>query len=283
MSLRIFNNISSINAQRSFGINNDMLSESLARVASGLRITKSADDATSLSISTSLNSDARTLKQGAKNLNDGLSMAKVAEGGLNEIGSILIRMRELATQSATGTIGQNQRDTVQLEYTSLMNEMDRISSTSEFNGQKLLDGSLSSTAPRDVVLQIGLNSNSDNRINLNQDINLTNSGSTGLGINTTSISTVSQAVASIQTLSTATSNLNTIRARLGAVENRFVIALNNLNSSVVNLTAAESGLKDADMAEEFTMLTRNQILTQSSQAMVGQSNLLPQGVLQLIR
>lgn len=283
MSLRIFNNISSINAQRSLGINNNMLSESLARVASGLRINKSADDASSLSISTSLNSDARTLKQGAKNLNDGLSMAKVAEGGLNEIASIVIRMRELATQAATGTIGQNQRDTVQLEYTSLMNEMDRISSTSEFNGQKLLDGSLSSTAPRDVVLQIGLNSNSDNRINLNQDINLTNAGSTGLGINTTSISSVSQAVSTIQTLSNATSTLNTIRARLGAVENRFVIALNNLNSSVVNLTAAESGLKDADMAEEFTMLTRNQILTQSSQAMVGQSNLLPQGVLQLIR
>lgn len=283
MSLRIFNNISSINAQRSFGINNNLLSESLARVASGLRITKSADDASSLSISTSLNSDARTLKQGAKNLNDGLSMAKVAEGGLNEIASIVIRMRELATQAATGTIGQNQRDTVQLEFTSLMNEMDRIASTSEFNGQKLLDGSLSATAPREVVLQIGLNSNSDNRINLNRDINLTSASSTGLGINTASISTVSQAVTTIQTLTTATSNLNTVRARLGAVENRFVIALNNLNSSVMNLTAAESGLKDADMAEEFTTLTKNQILTQASQAMVGQSNLLPQGVLQLIR
>lgn len=283
MSLRIFNNISSINAQRSFGINNNLLSESLARVASGLRITKSADDASSLSISTALNSDARTLKQGAKNLNDGLSMAKVAEGGLNEIASIVIRMRELATQAATGTIGQNQRDTVQLEFTSLMNEMDRIASTSEFNGQKLLDGSLSATAPREVVLQIGLNSNSDNRINLNRDINLTSASSTGLGINTASISTVSQAVTTIQTLTTATSNLNIVRARLGAVENRFVIALNNLNSSVMNLTAAESGLKDADMAEEFTALTKNQILTQASQAMVGQSNLLPQGVLQLIR
>lgn len=260
-----------------------MLSTSLARVASGLRVTRSADDAAALSISTSLNSDARTLAQGAQNLNDGLSMAKVAEGGINEQANIIIRMRELAAQAASGTIGQNQRDTVQLEFSSLMKELDRISATSEYNGQKLLDGSLSATALNEVVLQIGLNSNSNNRISLNKDINITSTSSSGLSISTLSVSTQSQAVTAMQNLTSATTTLNGIRARLAATENRFTVALNNLNVSVVNLTSAESGFKDADMAAEFATLTRNQILSQASQAMVGQSNLLPQGVLQLIR
>lgn len=283
MPLRIFTNLSSLNAQRNYGINSNMLSTSLARVASGLRVNKSADDAAALSISTSLNSDARTLAQGAQNLNDGLSMAKVAEGGINEQSNIIIRMRELATQAASGTIGQNQRDTVQLEFSSLMKELDRISATSEYNGQKLLDGSLSATALNEVVLQIGLNSNSNNRISLNKDINITSTSSSGLNISTLSVSTQSQAVTAMQNLASATITLNGIRARLGATENRFSVALNNLNVSVVNLTSAESGFKDADMAAEFATLTRNQILSQASQAMVGQSNLLPQGVLQLIR
>ncbi len=283
MPLRIFTNLSSLNAQRNYGINSNMLSTSLARVASGLRVNRSADDAAALSISTSLNSDARTLAQGAQNLNDGLSMAKVAEGGINEQANIIIRMRELATQAASSTIGQNQRDTVQLEFSSLMKELDRISATSEYNGQKLLDGSLSATALNEVVLQIGLNSNSNNRISLNQDINITSTSSSGLNISTLSVSSQSQAVTAMQNLTSATTTLNGVRARIGATENRFTIALNNLNVSVVNLTSAESGFKDADMAAEFATLTRNQILSQASQAMVGQSNLLPQGVLQLIR
>lgn len=283
MPFRIFNNLASLNAQRNLGGNSDQLSLSLARIASGLRITKSADDAASLSISETLNSDTRTLQQGAKNLNDALSLTKTAEGALNEQAQMIIRLRELAEQSVTGTIGQNQRDAIHLEFTSLVKEFDRIAKTTEFNGQKLLDGSLAKSAVNQVYIQIGLDSGSNNRISLNQEADIEATTTNTLSLDTLSVDAQSQALIAIPKLATILETLSQARAKIGAAANRFERALSNLNVSIENLSAASSGIKDADMAQEFATLTKNQILVQSSMAMVGQSNLLPNEVLQLIR
>lgn len=283
MPFRIFNNLASLNAQRNLGSNSDQLSLSLARIASGLRVTKSADDAASLSISETLNSDTRTLQQGAKNLNDALSLTKTAEGALNEQAQMIIRLRELAEQSVTGTIGQNQRDAIHLEFTSLVKEFDRIAKTTEFNGQKLLDGSLAKSAVNQVYIQIGLDSGSNNRISLNQEADIEATTTNTLSLDTLSVDAQSQALIAIPKLVAILETLSQARAKIGAAANRFERALSNLNVSIENLSAASSGIKDADMAQEFATLTKNQILVQSSMAMVGQSNLLPNEVLQLIR
>ncbi|MBI4383356.1 MAG: flagellin FliC [Nitrospinae bacterium] len=283
MPIRIFNNIPSLTTQRLLGTNNEELGQSFSRVASGTRITKSADDAAGLAISEALFSDTRALKQGGKNLGDGMSMVKTAEGALNEQAGILLRLRELASQAATGTIGQNERDTIQLEFDSLRKELDRIANTTEFNGQKLLDGSLAATALNNVHIQIGLNSGQDNRISINAEADLTASSSSGLGIASASVDTQTNALSAMTNLTDAVRTLSVKRAKVGALQNRFEKALSNINVSVENLMAAQAGIKDADMAEEFARLTRSEILVQSAAAMVGQSNLIPQGVLQLLR
>jgi flagellin len=146
MALRIFTNLTSLNSQRVLELNRSRLGRSISRVASGLRITKSADDSAGMAISQTLRSDVAALKQGARNLTDGIAMIRAADGNLSEQAGILIRARELASQAATGTIGQSERETVHLEFTTLLAELNRISNTAEFNGQKLLDGSLSAAS-----------------------------------------------------------------------------------------------------------------------------------------
>ncbi len=145
MPVRVFNNIASLNAQRILGTNTNRLAQSVERIASGIRINRGADDAAGLAISEALRSDIRALRQGIRNANDGISLINVTEGALNEQSSILIRLRELSSQAATGTVGSTERATIQLEFTALRNEVDRIAATAEFNGQKLVDGSLSSS------------------------------------------------------------------------------------------------------------------------------------------
>ena len=145
MPIRIFNNIPSLNAQRILGVNNERLSKSVERIASGIRINRGADDAAGLAISEALRSDIRGLRQAVRNANDGVSLINVAEGAMNEQSGILIRLRELASQAATGTVGSTERQTLQLEFSALQNEIDRIANTTEFNGQKLIDGTLAST------------------------------------------------------------------------------------------------------------------------------------------
>ena len=283
MPFRIFNNLAALNAQRQLSGNSDMLSRSLSRIASGLRITKSADDAASFSISQGINSDTRVLRQGANNLGDALSLTKAAEGAMNEQAQMVIRLQELAAQSVTGTISQNQRDAIQFEFSSLVTEVDRIAKTAQFNGQNLLDGSLASSAATPVAIQIGLNNNSNDRISINQEADLTATTASALGLNTLSVDTQTSATTTMSTLSTILNNLNRERGRLGATANRFERALTNLNVSIENLKAAGSGLEDADMAFELAILARNQILVQSSTAMVGQANVQPNSVLRLLR
>ncbi|MEE9258069.1 MAG: flagellin [Nitrospinaceae bacterium] len=285
MALRIFTNLPSLNSQRHLELNRLELGIRITRIASGIRLTKSSDDSAALSISESLRSDVAALKQGARNLNDGLAMINTSEGALAESSSILIRLRELASQAATGTIGQTERTTLNLEFLALIKEMDRISATTEFNGQKLVDGSLAANvgANATLVLQVGINSEEANRINLNQELNLTEVSSRALGLDDERISTEAGALRAMDALSSAVDELISIRGRVGAVQNRLARAINLLNDTIEGLTQAVSTIRDADLAEEIAALTKGQILVQAAAAMVGQANLIPQSVLTLLQ
>ncbi len=282
MSLKIFTNVSSLNSQRALESNRSQLGRSISRIASGIRITKSSDDAAGLAISEGLTSDVQALKQGAKNLNDGKALINSADGALSEQAGILIRLRELASQAATGTIGRTERETIQLEFDALREELDRIANTTEFNGQKLIDGSLAAGASQNIVIQVGLDSTSDSRINLNQAINLTEVTAESLGIDNETIVTQADAFEALGALTDAIDILNEIRGRVGATQNRVARALNNLNVTIEGLTDALTTIKDADLAVELAELTKNQILVQAGSAMVSQSNLTPQAVLTLL-
>ena len=168
MALKIFTNLSSQNSQRAMSINSARLGSALERIATGIRLQRSGDDIAAMSVSQSLRGDVQALRQGAKNLNDGISLIQTADGALNEQASILIRLREITSQSATGTIGDTERATVQLEFSALRAEFDRIANSTEFNGQKLLDGTLAASASDTVVLQLGVDSSEDNRFDLRQ-------------------------------------------------------------------------------------------------------------------
>ncbi len=284
MAVRIFNNIASLNAQRILGQNNDRLAQSVERIASGIRINRGADDAAGLAISEALRSDIRALRQGIRNANDGISLINVTEGALNEQSGILIRLRELSSQAATGTVGSTERATIQLEFTALSNEINRISATTEFNGQKLIDGSLqSSVASADQIqIQIGLDSTSNSRINLNTEVNLSAVTTSSLGLDSLAVSTAGAALTALDSINTAIASVTAARGSVGAVQNRLVRSISSQAITVENLQAAESAIRDADIAEEVAQLTRNQILVQTATAAVGQANLIPQSVLQLL-
>ncbi|MBT3510657.1 MAG: flagellin FliC [Nitrospina sp.] len=284
MPVRIFNNIPSLNAQRILGINNDRLAQSVERISSGIRINRGADDAAGLAISEALRSDIRTLRQAVRNANDGISLINVTEGALNEQSSILIRLRELSSQASTGTVGSVERQTIQLEFDALRLEIDRIANTTAFNGQKLVDGSLSSSvsASNQILIQVGLDSGADSRINLNEQINLTAVTSSTLGVDVLSVTSAAGALSALDVINTSISIVTQSRGKVGAVQNRLTRTISNLSISTENLQAAESAIRDADIAEEVALLTRNQILVQASTAMVGQANLIPQSVLQLL-
>ncbi len=282
MAVRIFNNIASLNAQRLLGINNDRLAQSVERVASGIRINRGADDAAGLAISEAIRSDIRALRQAIRNANDGISLINVAEGALNEQSGILIRLRELSSQAATGTVGNTERATIELEFNALRSEIDRIANTTEFNGQKLVDGSLASGATNQILIQIGIDSSANSRINLNTEVDLTAITASSLAIDVLSVSTADAALTALDSINSAIATVTAGRGKVGAVQNRLVRSIANLGVTVENLTAAESSIRDADIAEEIALLTRNQILVQAATNMVGQANLIPQSVLQLL-
>ena len=284
MPVRIFNNIPSLNAQRLLGINNDRLAVSVERISSGIRINRAADDAAGLAISEALRSDIRALRQAVRNANDGISLINVTEGALNEQSSILIRLRELSSQASTGTVGSVERATIQLEFDALRLEIDRITNTTAFNGQKLVDGSLASTVSSgsQILIQVGLDSGVDSRINLNTQVNLTAVNASSLLIAELSLTTAAGALTALDVINNAISDVTQSRGKVGAVQNRLVRTISNLSISIENLQAAESAIRDADIAEEVALLTRNQILVQAATAMVGQANLIPQSVLQLL-
>ena len=279
MPLRIFNNLSSQFAQSRLDNNSRNLGETIVTVASGERVQNSSDDGASLAISETLRSDARGFRQGLRNIQDGLSLINnIEEGGLSSIAEILIRTREITSQASTGTIGSTERKAFQLEFEAQRQEINRITSTNELLGQKLLDGSLSSDATGDdVIIQMGLDSSTKNRINLNETT------TSGLGIDDLDISTADGAREALVKIQEAVDNLSGARARVGATQNRLNRAIQHLGVNIENLTAAASTIRDADVAEELTGLTKQLLLVQTSSAMVGQANLIPEGVLLLLQ
>ena len=284
MAIRIFNNTASTNAQRILGVNNQRLATSIERISTGIRINKGADDAAGLAISEGLRSDIRALKQATRNANDGISLINVTEGALNEQSGILIRLRELASQAATGTVGSTERGTIQLEFSALRNELTRISQTTEFNGIALLDGGLASSASstNQVMIQIGIDNSENSRLNLNSAINLAAVDASTLGIHNLSVTGAAEALTALNEINDAIGSVTASRGKVGAVQNRLQRSVSALAITSENLQAAESSIRDADIAAEIAELTRNQILVQTSTAMVGQSNLIPQSVLQLL-
>ena len=283
MSLKIFTNLSSQNSQRAMSINSARLGSALERIATGIRLQRSGDDIGAMAVSESLRGDVTSLRQGAKNLNDGISLIQTADGALNEQTSILIRLREITSQSATGTIGDTERATVQLEFSALRAEFDRIANSTEFNGQKLLDGTLAASSSNSTVLQLGVDSSDNNRFDLNQKLNLTAITSSALGFSTDSIATDTGALTAMANLSTAIEKLSAIRGRVGAVQETLDYSKAAMAAHVENLTGAISTMRDADFAEEFASMTKNQILVQGAAAMIGQANLIPQSVLTLLQ
>jgi len=281
----IFNNTLSNTAQKFLDINTRRVGQSIERISSGIRVNRAADDVAGLAISESLRSDIRVLRQGVRNLNDGISLINVVEGALNEQTGAVIRLRELASQGASGTIRTFERQAINLEISSLVAEIDRIAATTEFNGRTLLNGSLAQSVlvPKQIFIQIGINSQSESRLNLNVELDLSASNSTQLGINNLSVSTSEDAQTALDDIAGALKTLNFSRGKTGALQNRFAKSLGTLASSIQNLTAANSILRDADIAEEVALLTRNQIIAQASVTMVGQTNLASKNLLAILQ
>ena len=284
MPLRIFNNLNSQFAQNRLNNNTENLGKVISKVSSGERVQKNSDDGASHAIAESLKSDARTIRQVLKNLQNGLSLINVAEGGLTDVVEMLNRSMELASQASTGTTGFEERRALQLEYDALKQEINRIANTNEFSGQKLLDGSLVASGPsEDIIIHIGLDSSDGNRINLNETLNLEAITTTSLGIDSLDMSTAEGAKTALEKLQEAIDTLINVRGRIGAAHNSLTRATQSFGVNIENITAAESTIRDSDIAQEVTDLTKQLLLTQTSAAMVGQSNLTPEGVLLLLQ
>ena len=283
MAIRIFTNLTSLNTQRILGINNDRLAQSIERISSGLRINRASDDPGGLAIADSLRSDIRVLRQGLRNLNDGVSLINVADAGMSQQADILIRMRELAEQSATGTTTDAERAILQVEFDQLRDEIDRISSATAFNGQTLLDGSLEDIGGvTHIVIQFGLDNTANSQVDLNAEADVPEIDANFLKINNLKIDKQNQAANALTDLDDALDILSGERASLGAVSNRLTRISSGQAILVENLRASESQIRDADIAEELALLARNQILVELATAMLAQANIIPQQVLKLL-
>lgn len=270
MSLFVNTNVSALNAQRQLFDTSNSLNKSFERLSSGFRINSAADDAAGLQISDRLTTQVQGLNQAVRNANDGISVAQTAEGALNEVATSLQRIRQLAIQSQNGINSAEDREALNTETTALITEISRITSTTEFNGVALFDGSF------DADFLVGANSG--------QDINITiaDSDATALGINATSVSTAAAAVTAMSAVDGALSTINGMRAELGATQNRFESTIRNLSNVSENLSAARSRIRDTDFATETAELTRAQILQQASVAILSQANQRPQTALSLL-
>jgi flagellin len=272
MPIRITSNIASINAQRNMGKNQAGLNNALQRLSSGYRINRAGDDAAGLAISEKLRSNIRALTRASTNASDGIGMVQVAEGAMSEIHEMLVRMKELAAQASTGTVGDTERGYLNLEYQQLRTEITRIADSTKFNETLLINGSLN------VKIQIGLSSGSADSIT----ISISDVDATALAL-TTSISTVTNALLAMNTSTTAVGTVAQRRAYLGATQNRLESVISNIDNVVENLTAAESRIRDVDIAKETADLTKYNILVQAGVSVLTQANQSPQIAIALLQ
>ena len=274
MGLRVNTNSASINAQRNLSSVTEKLSGNFRRLSTGLRISSASDDAAGLAISERLRSQVRSLDQAKRNANDGISLVQTAEGALNEVSSILTRLRELAIQSSNGSVSNQDKETLDEEFQSLVSEVNRIGRSTEFNGIKLLDGSAST-----VSFQVGFGTTSGIDT---LSVSLSAALSTTLSLNSLDIGSGGATTTAISNIDTAINTISSLRGSLGAVQNRLGSTINNLAVQVENLSAAESRIRDVDVAYETAQLTRNNILQSASISVLAQANAQPQSALQLL-
>ncbi|WP_342512993.1 flagellin Hag [Sporosarcina sp. FSL K6-1522] len=275
--MRINHNIAALNTHRQLGMNNNAASKNLEKLSSGLQINRAGDDAAGLAISEKMRNQIRGMEQASTNAQDGISLIQTAEGALNETHAMLQRMAELYTKAGNETLTTTDTAKIQAEITQLTSQIDDIANQTQFNTKKLLNASGAT-----VVFQVGANSG--------ETITLTLSDNTATGLGLSGLTEFSggnignaTAAANLTIVQNAINTVSENRSNLGAVQNRLEHTINNLGASSENLTAAESRIRDVDMAKEMMDFTKNNILTQAAQAMLAQSNQMPQGVLQLLR
>ncbi len=293
MSLVVNHNMMAMNASRHLNANYRKLSDSTRKLSSGLRVETAADDAAGLAIRELMRAEISTLNQGVRNANDGISLIQTADGALQVVDEKLIRMKELAEQAATGTYDSTQRLIIESEYQQMASEITRIANATDFNGIKLLDGSLSGTHDGEGMkstgsLKIHFGTGNDSAEDYYY-INIGNSTASALGLGNANnggaghdISTQANAQHALDAINAAIVSKDNIRAHLGAMQNRLENTITNLEIQAENLQAAESQISDVDVASEMTNFVRNQILVQSGVAMLSQANSLPQMAMQLI-
>ncbi|GFN35859.1 flagellin N-terminal helical domain-containing protein [Tepidimicrobium xylanilyticum] len=269
----INNNLLAINAHRALKLTGGVQSKAVEKLSSGLRINRAADDAAGLAISEKMRAQIRGLNQASRNAQDGISLIQTAEGAINETHAILQRMRELAVQAANGTYQDEDRALIQKEVAQLIEELDDITVKTEFNGMKLVDGSLSG----EITFHVG--PNEDHAFS----VSMVNAKASELGVADVDISTQSGAQKAITTINDAIIKVAEFRAELGAVQNRLEHTIKNIDISAENLQAAESRIRDTDMAKEMMNFVKSNILQQAATSMLAQANQAPQMVLQLLK
>lgn len=307
MGLRIQTNMQAVNAQRNLVASTEANSASMEKLSSGYRINKASDDAAGLAVSEHMKADIRGLNTAKRNANDGISLVQTAEGGLNEIGNILSRLRELAVQSASDTIGNTERGFLNKEFMQLKDEIDRITNSTEFNGTMLLVGDQSNLPESmrnrsnayPLEVQVGKNFASDidgpdvrNAVNVIridlQNINTNTGSEDGLNLGSvedesgTRVDNKEGAQMSIGTLDSAITKVSEYRSVLGAIQSRLNSTVNNLSIQSENLSAANSRIRDTDFAEESARMTQSNIVKQAGIAVLGQANQTPQAALRLL-
>src|SRR5699024_7453389 len=278
----INHNISALNTHRQLSANNNNVQSSLEKLSSGLRINRAGDDAAGLAISEKMRGQIRGLDMATKNAQDGISLIQTAEGALTETHDILQRMRELSVQA--GNLGTQEEDdltAIQDEMQALIDEIDGIAERTQFNGKDLLTGDFAAEGGEgDLIFQIGANAEQNLAVNIDA---MTSEALEVNDINVSEFTESSDFDTAVEAIDSAIKSVSSTRSNLGAVQNRLEHTINNLGASSENLTAAESRIRDVDMAKEMMEFTKNNILTQASQAMLAQANQTPQGVLQLLR
>jgi flagellin len=276
MGLSVYNNVEAQNAHRLLSNTGTQLNKSMERLSSGLRINRAADDAAGLAVSEGMRSQIRGMNVASRNAQDGVSMVQVADGALGNVGDMLQRVRDLAVQASNGTLTDAQRKNLDTEVQQVLTEIGKTGTATEFNGLKILAGSVA-TAASAVTLQVGANASQ------NIAFTMCTVSTSDLGISGLAVSTAASASAAIASIDAAISTVTTRRANFGAIQNRLEQTINRLGMTSENLQAAESRIRDADMASEMIEFTKNQILQQSGMAMLAQANQSPQSVLSLLR
>jgi len=274
MGISILTNQSSLGAQKNLQKTQNALSANFSKLSSGQRINTAADDAAGLAISEKMKSNMRSMSQAERNANDGISLLQTAEGALNENTGIMTRMRELAMQSANGTLGSSERGMLNNEFGELRKEIDRIANTTEFNGTKLMD------ADKSFNFQVGINKSADDSIKVDLKSQVT---SGALALSSLDITTEGGAQDALKTIDDAVKLTSSNRATLGAAQNRLQVTVSNLQTANTNLAAANSRIRDVDVAEESAAMTKNNVLSQAGIAVLSQANQLPSMALSLLR